>query len=93
VAPLWDADLESFRYIAKSGIDWLYGGSVFSGMMSLHTGFHSDYMSLYSPPRLNKDPSLPTPSSTFATCFLDDGHSDWDGMKSQSSLNLHSLDG
>ena len=84
---LWYAD-RVFQLYARSGIALLYV------VLFLNFEDHSYCFPWFTfPPAVDKSCAFPTGSTVFAVCFLEDIHSDWDEMKSQSSFNLHFPDG
>ena len=69
-APLGDRDFVSFRYVPRSGIAELHGSSNFNFLRTLHTVFHSGYVSLHPCQRWTRNPFSPHISS-----LSDDSHS------------------
>jgi hypothetical protein len=86
VSPLF-ADLHSFRSMPRSGRARAYGSSVLAFFRNLHLDFHCGWTNLLFHQKYIGF-VFPTSLPEFVVIyFLDDNHSDWGKMESQSHFD------
>ena len=74
----------------KSGIAVSYGRSMYRFLRYLHTVLHSGCTNLTFPPTVQEGSLFSTPPPALVICgLINDGHSDWCGVVSRGSLDLH----
>jgi hypothetical protein len=81
----------SFGYMPWRNVTGAYSSIVFSFLRELYTTFHSGCTN-YTPTNSVEVFLFPTSSPVFVVIYvIDDCHSDWDEVESQSHFDLHFL--
>ena len=76
-------------HMPRNGIAGSYGRFITSFLKTLHTLFHSGYISLNSHQQCRRVPLSSHPPAFIVCRFFNDGHSDWCEVMSHNTLNLH----